>query len=140
MSADVRATSGAAMRQGPHQLAQKSTRTGTRDLAIISLNNSEFTSRGSAAGGRDDLQAPQRPVSARCSAGTRFFWPHCLQFLTTGMKTPTPRHRLDANGYRHVPASYIAHGWQSLISAGLRNLRLIGFPKHPLKNLVHVPQ
>src|SRR5579872_3324793 len=91
MSVAVRATSGAARRQGPHQAAQKSTRTGTRAFAMISSKSGVSTSNGSSIGGSGDLQLPQRPVSARCSTGTRFFWPQFLQTRTTGIKVPQSR-------------------------------------------------
>lgn len=83
----TRATSGAAILQGPHHAAQKSASTGTRAFATISVNKSASTSRGSAAGFRSALQFPQRPVSARCSAGMRFFRPRLSQFRRTGMIT-----------------------------------------------------
>src|SRR5215469_8290734 len=56
ISAAVRTTSGAAMRQGPHQAAQKSIRTGTRASRMISSNSSTLTSTGSLIGGNADLQ------------------------------------------------------------------------------------
>jgi len=63
------------MRQGPHQVAQKSTSTGTRAFSMISLNNSGSTSSGSAAGLSGVLQALQRPYlqDARrgCGSGAR---------------------------------------------------------------------
>src|SRR5208283_1806582 len=85
MSAAVRATSGAAILQGPHHAAQKSTNTGTRAFRVISSNSSESTSRGSFTGGNGDLHAPQRPVSARCFAGIRFFCPQLWQVRTKGI-------------------------------------------------------
>src|ERR1039457_1584527 len=57
VSAAVRETSGAAIRQGPHQTAQKSTSTGTRAFSTISSNNRESTSSGSAKGLSVDLQS-----------------------------------------------------------------------------------
>jgi hypothetical protein len=72
MSAAVRATSGAAIRQGPHQAAQKSTSTGTCAFWTTAVNSSGSTSNGSSNGGREFLQTPQRPVSERCPPGTRF--------------------------------------------------------------------
>jgi hypothetical protein len=75
------------MRQGPHQAAQKSTSTGTRAFWMISSNNCGSTSRGSPTGASGALQAPQRPVSARWSAGIRFWRPHVLQVRTMGTKT-----------------------------------------------------
>jgi len=50
---------------------------------MTSSNCSGSTSRGSFAGGSGDLQAPQRPVSARCLAGIRFLRPQTLQVRTT---------------------------------------------------------
>lgn len=76
------------MRHGPHQAAQKSTRTGTLLWTIISSNSSWFTSRGSATGGRGALHAPHLPVSARCFAGTRFGFLHAGHSLTTAMALP----------------------------------------------------
>src|ERR1700687_2271157 len=64
--------SGAAMRHGPHQEAQKSTSTGTFALAMISSNELASAAIGSLTGGSEALHAPQRPLSARCSAGIRF--------------------------------------------------------------------
>jgi len=43
------------------------------------------TARGSAAGGRGDLQAPHLPVSERCLAGMRFGFPQEGQFWMMGM-------------------------------------------------------
>ena len=91
VSAAVRETSGAAIRQGPHQAAQKSTSTGTRAFSTISSNNRESTSSGSASGLNVDLQAPQRPVSARCSAGIRFCRPQVLQVRTMDINSPAKR-------------------------------------------------
>jgi hypothetical protein len=68
-------TSGAAIRQGPHQAAQKSTRTGTLASRVISANAVASTSIGSETGGKAALHDPQRPVSERCFAGTRLFAP-----------------------------------------------------------------
>ena len=45
ISAAVRATSGTAIRQGPHHSAQKSTSTGTRAVCLISSNCSGSTAR-----------------------------------------------------------------------------------------------
>src|SRR5262249_23161573 len=59
-------TSGAAMRQGPHQAAQKSISTGTRAPDVISSKvAASGVSMGSFTGGRGDLHDPHRPVSAR---------------------------------------------------------------------------
>src|ERR1700691_434629 len=82
ISAAVRATSGADILQGPHHAAQKSTSTGTRAFCVISSNCSGLTSSGSFTEGKGDLHAPHRPVSARCFAGIRFFWPQLLQVRT----------------------------------------------------------
>lgn len=75
VSAAVRATSGSAIRRGPHQPARKSTRTGTGTFWMISSNNTSSTARGSAIGGSGDLQCPQRPSLAKNVAGMRFFGP-----------------------------------------------------------------
>src|SRR5207244_12913762 len=74
---------GAAVRQGPHHAAQKSTSTGTFDLETISWNCSGPTSSGSPVGGIVALQDPQRPSSARCSSGMRFFLPQEAQMRMT---------------------------------------------------------
>ena len=58
---------------GPHQAAQKSTSTGTFALAMISSNERASAAIGSLTGGSVALQAPQRPVSAKCCAGILFF-------------------------------------------------------------------
>jgi hypothetical protein len=79
MSAAVRATSGAAILQGPHHAAQKSASTGTFAFCNTSSNCSRSTSSGSLIGGSVDLQLPHLPLSARCFAGILFFCPHCLQ-------------------------------------------------------------
>jgi hypothetical protein len=76
-------TSGAAIRQGPHQAAQKSVRTGTVASATTCPNESSSTSSGSFRGGSGDLQEPQRPVSERCRAGMRFGVPQVGQLRTT---------------------------------------------------------
>src|SRR6516162_9123110 len=68
-------TSGAAIRQGPHHSAQKSTRTGTLASRVISANSVAPTSMGWETGGKVALQEPQRPVSDRCLAGTRLLAP-----------------------------------------------------------------
>src|SRR5438270_13750794 len=68
-------TSGAAMRHGPHHDAQKSTKTGTRASLMIALNDVASASNGDPSGGRAALHAPHRPVSARCSTGTRLLAP-----------------------------------------------------------------
>ena len=44
----------------------------------ISSNCSGSTSKGSSTGGKGVLHIPQRPVSVRCFAGTRFFCPQIL--------------------------------------------------------------
>src|SRR5689334_4652400 len=76
MSCASALTSGAAMRQGPHQDAQKSTNTGTRASRTIRSNVSVSTSIGSDKGGRAALHDPQRPLSERCLGGIRFNLPH----------------------------------------------------------------
>src|SRR4051812_43576062 len=76
MSCASAVTSGAAMRQGPHQDAQKSTNTGTRASRTIRSNVSLSTSIGSDKGGRAALHDPQRPLSERCLGGIRFNLPH----------------------------------------------------------------
>src|SRR5688572_22887495 len=78
----VRCTSGAAMRQGPHQAAQKSTNTGTRESRITSSKSCGSASIGSPTAGSSALHAPQRPVSARFATGTRFVLPHEAHFLS----------------------------------------------------------
>ncbi len=87
MSAAARATSGAAIRHGPHHAAQKSASTGTRASRMISSNDSGSTSSGSFTAGNGALQAPHLPASARCLAGTRFFLPQVAQVRTTGIAT-----------------------------------------------------
>jgi hypothetical protein len=42
---------------------------------MISLKERPSASNGSLTGGSEALQAPQRPVSAKCRAGTLFFVP-----------------------------------------------------------------
>jgi hypothetical protein len=73
-------TSGAAILQGPHQSAQKSTRIGTCALCSTSRNISAVASMGAASGGNSALQDPQRPLSVRCLEGTRFDAPHAEHF------------------------------------------------------------
>jgi len=51
----------------------------------ISSKSSVSAWMGSLRGGRGFLQAPQRPVSARCWAPMRFFWPQFLQVVITGI-------------------------------------------------------
>ncbi len=79
------ATCGAAMRHGPHQAAQKSTRMGTLLSRIISSNSSRLTSIGSPIAGSAALQAPHLPVSARCLAGIRFGFPQDGHFRIIGI-------------------------------------------------------
>ena len=74
------ATCGAAVRQGPHQAAQKSTSTGTLLSRTTSSNCSGFTSMGSAVAASVALHAPHFPTSARCFAGIRFDFPQDGQF------------------------------------------------------------
>ena len=69
------ATSGAAMRHGPHQAAQKSTRTGTCDCPVAAANSAGSASIGSAGGGKAVLHAPQRASAVNQSSGIRFFLP-----------------------------------------------------------------
>src|SRR4051812_27400409 len=66
-------TSGAAARQGPHQEAQKSTRTGTRDSRMMPSKVDKSALMGAATGASAALQDPHRPVSARWLNVTRFF-------------------------------------------------------------------
>src|SRR5580698_3433010 len=73
------------MRQGPHHAAQKSTSTGTLLWLTISSNSAGSAAMGSAMAGNGDLQAPQRPASARCLDGIRFCLPQDGQFLITGI-------------------------------------------------------
>src|SRR5215203_1849853 len=66
----TRSSSGATILQGPHQDAQKSTRTGTDAPATNASNSvSESTSMGLSIGGRLDLHAPQRVEVASASYG-----------------------------------------------------------------------
>jgi hypothetical protein len=65
ISRAVRATSGAAERQGPHHAAQKSTSTGTEALFMTSSKRTGSAGNGSAIGASAALQAPHRPVLAR---------------------------------------------------------------------------
>ena len=93
------------MRHGPHQSAQKSTRTGTGEFWMTSSNVTSSTGTGSASGGSGDLHAPQRPVLARCLPGTRFFRAQRLQTRITGIKPPpiliTPKAG-DGSLIRHI--------------------------------------
>src|SRR5690606_19792488 len=73
------ATTGAAILQGPHHSAQKSTSTGTVASLVIWSNRLASTSIGALTGPSGFLQVPQRPVWARWRAGTRFFEPQCVQ-------------------------------------------------------------
>jgi hypothetical protein len=73
------ATSGAATRHGPHQSAQKSTRTGTAAVETISSNAASSTSMGVEDGSIAALQLPQRPRCARWRGGTRFSRPQAEQ-------------------------------------------------------------
>src|ERR1700677_271574 len=95
ISAAVSATSGADILQGPHHAAQKSTSTGTRAFCVISSNCSSSTSRGSLTGGNGDLHAPQRPVSAKCFAGTLFFRPQILQLRIRAILALLEFHSVD---------------------------------------------
>lgn len=70
ISVAVRETSGAAARHAP---VQKSTSTGTEAFWTTSSNKASSAGRGSAIGGKGDLQIPQRPALARYFAGTRLF-------------------------------------------------------------------
>src|SRR6185437_1368147 len=85
----VRATSGAAARQGPHHAAQKSTSTGTFAPCTISSNSAVVTAIGSSTGPRSALHAPHRPVSARCPAPVRFFCPQLLHVLMIPIVPPS---------------------------------------------------
>jgi hypothetical protein len=100
ISTAVRATSGAAVRQGPHQSAQKSTSTGTGTSRMISSNKTSSTAKGSASGGNGDLHFPQRPVLARYFAGTRLCWPQWLHARTTGKDHPRYTNRCCSFGCR----------------------------------------
>src|SRR6202034_3650716 len=73
------ATCGAAIWHGPHHSAQKSTRTGTLLSRTISSNSARLTSTGVAIGDSGALQAPHRPVSARCLPGIRLGFPQDAQ-------------------------------------------------------------
>src|SRR5262245_17949596 len=61
------------MRQGPHQAAQKSTRTGTPACSATSSNNSGSASIGAAIGSIEVLQAPHLTCFVRYGVATRFF-------------------------------------------------------------------
>src|SRR5687768_4937470 len=100
MLAAVFATSGAAMRQGPHHAAQKSTSTGTVALAVTSSKSAASASMGSLTGGSAAWHDPQRPVSATRSGGTRFLTPHDGQ----GRITSEPRAEVE----HPVPALVVA--------------------------------
>lgn len=63
------------MRHGPHHAAQKSTRIGTFDAAMISLKELSSAAIGWFIGGSGALQTPQRPASDRCCGGILFFAP-----------------------------------------------------------------
>ncbi len=93
------ATWGAAIRQGPHHAAQKSTRTGTLLVRTISSKSSGLTSTGSAIGGSVVLQAPHLPVSARCFAGIRFGFPQDGQFRVMAM---------ERSSIEFLPSQYLA--------------------------------
>src|SRR5215831_14375939 len=100
ISAAARFTSGAAIRQGPHHAAQKSTSIGTWARETISLNDSESASMGSPTGGKSALHAPQRPLSARCSGGIRFFLAqegHCRIIV--------PNYKLEKTPFYWLPIS-----------------------------------
>src|SRR5690606_20105718 len=106
-SAAVRATSGAATRQGPHHDAQKSTRTGTFAVLRTSSNSAASASIGSATGSSGVLQAPHRTRSARFAVRIRFFWPQFLHVriitppdLSEGFAPRTPRRRYGEPGTR----------------------------------------
>src|ERR1700722_19627692 len=96
------ATCGAAMRQGPHHSAQKSTSTGTLLAPTISSNSGGPAAIGSDIGGKATLHAPHRPVSATCFAGIRFGFPQDGQFRIIGIADPS---FVDA-----VQATFVANG------------------------------
>src|SRR5438270_7177639 len=125
MSDAVRATSGAAVLQGPHHAAQKSTNTGTRDFWMISSNWISSTSSGSSPCGRASLHLPQRPVSSRCSAGTRFFCPHTLQVRIKGMAKVFSLALLNCDGGRG-PFRFGHNAVQVLTPDGFALLQLGG--------------
>src|SRR6202012_5326256 len=59
--------------------------TGTLLSRIISSNSVGLISTGAATGDSGALQAPHRPVSARCLPGIRFGFPQDGQFRMMGM-------------------------------------------------------
>src|SRR5688500_1148212 len=66
-------TSGATIRHGPHQGAQKSTSTGTDELLIIAWKTGELpTSTGEPRAGSAALQLAHWPPSPRRRYGIRF--------------------------------------------------------------------
>src|SRR5260370_11784499 len=82
IAAATASTSGAAIRHGPHQPAQKSTSTGTLACCKMGWRLPVFASIGSATGPRGFLQEPQRPTSAKWAAGMRFLVRHDLHCVT----------------------------------------------------------
>ena len=62
------------MRQGPHQGAHRSTRTGTVDVSTAFM---KVSSPASVVQGSGVLQLAQRGVPGPATAGTRFLRPHC---------------------------------------------------------------
>ena len=80
---------------GPHQEAQKSTSTGTFAVAMMSSNELASAAIGSLTGGSGALHEPQRPLSAKCCAGIRF-WVRQLAHTASREKAIHP--------YYHLPA------------------------------------
>jgi hypothetical protein len=107
------ATCGAAVRQGPHQAAQKSTSTGTLLSRTTSSNSPGFTSMGSAIAGSVALHAPHLPVSARCFAGIRFDFPHDGQLRMIAKVEPSTTnalaHTTNYDHFEHRRLASIPH-------------------------------
>src|SRR5579871_2928736 len=115
----ARATSGADMRQGTHQAAQKSSRTGTRAFCTTSLNNAGSLSSGSPIGGKAALQAPHLPVSERWAAGMRFARPQFLHVRITGINIATSRFRntgINISAILHFPVPNLPRNTAKVIA------------------------
>src|SRR5262245_20759995 len=73
--------------EGPHHATQQYTSTGARASRRTLSKISGSASIGSETAGSSDLHAPQRPISARCRAGTRLFFPHAGHFRIIGIQS-----------------------------------------------------
>src|SRR5579864_9365251 len=87
-SSAKRSTSGETYRQGAHQGAQKSTRTGR---ALAKTTNSKSGSSAWTIQGRSDLQTAQTGAPLEAAA-TRLLLPQCGQRVRTGSAATVSSH------------------------------------------------